>query len=67
MTVQQLSGMNAVLFYSNEFFTGAGLQNPLLGTLLVGAVNLVATLVAIPLIEKAGRKPLLLWGMGSRI
>lgn len=59
---QQLSGINAVMFYSSSFFRDAGVSNPNFGTLAVGAVNFLATGLAVYLIDKAGRKPLLLWG-----
>lgn len=57
---QQFSGINAVFFYSTSFFKAAGVSNPTVGTVLAGAINLISTAAAIPLIEKAGRRPLLL-------
>ena len=41
---QQLSGINAVFYYSTSFFEGL-IDNPLLGTTIVGGVNVVATYV----------------------
>jgi len=60
----QLSGINAVLYYLNDIFVSAGFSR-LSGALqaaVVGAVNLVATLLAMTLIDKLGRKALLLIG-----
>lgn len=60
----QLSGINAVLYYLNDIFVAAGFSR-LSGSLqavIVGAMNLVATLLAMTLIDKVGRKTLLLIG-----
>jgi SP family arabinose:H+ symporter-like MFS transporter len=60
----QLSGINAILYYSNFIFAAAGFSqlSGALQTVLVGAMNLVATLVGMSLIDKLGRKTLLLIG-----
>lgn len=63
MYTQQLSGINAVFYYSTSFFTSAGVQDSNMGTCLVGAINVVATAVAVYLMERAGRRKLLLWGV----
>jgi SP family arabinose:H+ symporter-like MFS transporter len=60
----QLSGINAILYYLNDIFAAAGF-NKLSGdlqTVAVGAMNLAATLVAMTVIDKLGRKALLLIG-----
>src|SRR5271168_90670 len=60
----QLSGINAILYYSNSIFAAAGFSqlSGALQTVLVGAVNFVATLFGMSLIDKVGRKTLLLIG-----
>jgi MFS transporter, SP family, arabinose:H+ symporter len=60
----QLSGINAVLYYLNDIFASAGFSKVSGGlqTVIVGTVNLVATLIAMTLIDKIGRKTLLLIG-----
>jgi SP family arabinose:H+ symporter-like MFS transporter len=60
----QLSGINAILYYSNYIFAAAGFSqlSGALQTVLVGAMNLVATLFGMSLIDKLGRKTLLLIG-----
>ena len=60
----QLSGINAILYYSNFIFAAAGFSqlSGALQTVLVGAMNLVATLLGMSLIDKLGRKTLLLIG-----
>jgi sugar porter (SP) family MFS transporter len=60
----QLSGINAILYYLNDIFALAG-ANKVSGALqavAVGATNLVATLAAMAVIDKFGRKKLLLVG-----
>jgi SP family facilitated glucose transporter-like MFS transporter 3 len=57
---QQFSGVNAVFYYSTSFFEGV-ISNPLIGTTLVGAVNVLATYSALLLMDSCGRKTLILW------
>jgi MFS transporter, SP family, arabinose:H+ symporter len=60
----QLAGINAILYYSNYIFASAGFSqlSSSLQTVLIGLMNLVATLVGMSLIDKLGRKTLLLIG-----
>jgi sugar porter (SP) family MFS transporter len=60
----QLSGINAVLYYLNDIFALAGASKVSgdLQAVAVGATNLVATLAAMSVIDKFGRKKLLLTG-----
>jgi sugar porter (SP) family MFS transporter len=60
----QLAGINAVLYYSNFIFASAGFSqlSSAFQTVLIGAMNLSATLVGMSLIDKLGRKTLLLIG-----
>lgn len=62
---QQLSGINVVFYYSTGIFTEAGIPNDYVryATLGTGAINVAMTVVAVFLMEKAGRRPLLLYGM----
>lgn len=60
----QLTGINAVLYYLNDIFSAAGFSH-LSGSLqavAIGVMNLVATLVGMALIDRIGRKMLLLIG-----
>lgn len=60
----QLSGINAILYYLPSIFNSAGFSK-LSGdkqSVLVGAMNLVATLLAMSVIDKLGRKTLMLIG-----
>jgi sugar porter (SP) family MFS transporter len=60
----QLSGINAILYYSNSIFAAAGFggASSALQTVAVGLVNLLATFLGMSLIDKLGRKTLLLIG-----
>jgi SP family arabinose:H+ symporter-like MFS transporter len=62
--LQQITGINAIMYYAPEIFkrTGAGTNAALNQTVLVGIVNFAFTLVALWLIDKVGRKALLLIG-----
>ncbi len=61
---QQTTGINAVIYYSPRFFEAAGLAraSAIFQSALIGVVNVLFTLVAIALVDKLGRKPLLLAG-----
>jgi sugar porter (SP) family MFS transporter len=60
----QLSGINAILYYLNDIFAAAGFNKVSsdLQAVAVGGMNLIATLFAMTLIDKLGRKTLLLVG-----
>ena len=61
---QQFVGINVVLYYAPEIFRnmGSGTNTSLLQTIIVGAVNLSFTLVAIYTVDRYGRKPLQIIG-----
>jgi MFS transporter, SP family, solute carrier family 2 (facilitated glucose transporter), member 3 len=63
---QQLSGINAVFYYSTTFFQGV-IDNPLLGTTLIGIVNLLATILALGLMDNTPRRLLLLCSSAGMI
>ena len=63
---QQFTGINTVIYYAPTIFKMAGFSsnvNAIFATMGIGAVNVVATIIALPLIDRVGRKPLLYWGM----
>ncbi len=62
--LQQVTGINVVMYYAPKIFARAGstVDASLLQTVVVGVVNLTFTLVAIRVVDKLGRKPLLLIG-----
>lgn len=58
---QQITGINAILYYAPEIFKSFGrdVNASLLETSILGVVNLIFTIVSIFLVDKIGRKPLL--------
>ncbi|MGA8026268.1 MAG: sugar porter family MFS transporter [Bryobacteraceae bacterium] len=60
----QLSGINAILYYLNDIFARAGFSKVSgdLQSVLIGFTNLIFTALAMSIIDKAGRKTLLLIG-----
>jgi SP family galactose:H+ symporter-like MFS transporter len=65
--LQQLTGINAVFSYAPSIMeqTGLSASNSILAALVVAAVNVAATLVALPLVDRVGRRPLLLASLGG--
>lgn len=61
MLFQQLSGVNAVIFYANNIFKDAGSTlSPAISAIIIGVIQVVCTYGSSLLIDKAGRKILLL-------
>lgn len=65
--LQQITGINAVFFYAPMIFeqSGIGTDASFMQAVLVGIVNIVFTVLAILLIDKAGRRPLLIFGLSG--
>jgi MFS family permease len=68
---QQFVGINVIFYYSSSLWASVGFSqsNSLLITVITSVTNIVTTLIAIALVDKVGRKPLLLIGaagMGPR-
>ena len=61
---QQATGINSIMYYAPIIFqkVGTGVGSALIQTIVIGGINLLFTLVAIWLIDKVGRKPLLVSG-----
>ncbi|XP_075230160.1 solute carrier family 2, facilitated glucose transporter member 3-like [Lycorma delicatula] len=66
MLAQQLSGINAVIYYSTATFRDAGFSQEAAqnGTLGMGAMNILMTIISLFLVDIFGRKTLLLAGFG---
>ncbi|CAD5313179.1 unnamed protein product [Arabidopsis thaliana] len=60
LALQQLGGINGVLFYSSTIFESAGVTSSNVATFGVGVVQVVATGIATWLVDKAGRRLLLM-------
>jgi SP family galactose:H+ symporter-like MFS transporter len=65
--IQQLTGINVVMYYAPRIFESAGFQGhaQLWGTAIVGLVNVLATFVAIGVVDRLGRRPVLLAGFAT--
>ena len=65
----QITGINAIIYYAPEIFKGIGFasESAFMQTVLIGAINTIFTFVALWLIDKAGRKTLLQWGVAGMI
>jgi SP family arabinose:H+ symporter-like MFS transporter len=64
MAFSQFCGINAIMYYSSKIFeaAGGGKDAAFMSSVWVGLINVVFTGVAIALVDKAGRRPLLLIG-----
>jgi MFS transporter, SP family, arabinose:H+ symporter len=65
----QFSGINSIMYYAPEIFkaAGAGTDSAFSQTVIVGAFNLAFTFVAVWLVDRAGRKPLLIVGTAVQV
>jgi MFS transporter, SP family, arabinose:H+ symporter len=63
----QITGINAIIYYAPEIFKsiGFGAESAFFQTVLIGLINTVFTFVAIWLIDRTGRKTLLVWGVSG--
>ncbi len=61
---QQFVGINVVFYYSNLLWQAVGLteEDAFINTAIGGATNVLTTFIAIALVDKIGRKPLLIFG-----
>eukprot|EP00878_Enallax_costatus_P015475 GHUV01016210.1.p1 GENE.GHUV01016210.1~~GHUV01016210.1.p1 ORF type:complete len:748 (+),score=249.62 GHUV01016210.1:490-2733(+) len=58
--LQQASGINTVVYYSSKVFAAAGLKSAITASIITGGVNLVFTVASASVLDRFGRKPLLL-------
>ncbi len=68
MLLTPATGINAVLYYGPQIFSLAGIssdKNAIFATLLVAITNVLATVIALVLVDRLGRKPLLYAGIGG--
>lgn len=63
--LQQITGINAIFFYATSIFeqTGIGTDASFAQAVLVGIINVIFTVVAMVVIDRFGRRPLLLVGL----
>jgi sugar porter (SP) family MFS transporter len=66
--LQQVTGINTIIYYGPRIFALAGItsnRNAIFATLLVAVTNMLATVIALVLVDRVGRKPLLYAGLGG--
>ncbi|XP_066959487.1 solute carrier family 2, facilitated glucose transporter member 1-like isoform X3 [Macrobrachium rosenbergii] len=65
MIAQQLSGINAVIFFSTKIYKSAGLSDEasLNATIAMGSMNVLMTVASLIMVERFGRKTLMLAGL----
>ncbi|KAG5336008.1 hypothetical protein C0989_012316 [Termitomyces sp. Mn162] len=62
---QQLTGINFIFYYGTTFFKSAGIKNPFIITIICDVVNTATTIVGTQLIDRVGRRRLLLIGAAA--
>ncbi len=67
--LQQITGINAVIMFAPDIFQAAGSAKggSMMQSMIVGLVNFLMTIVALWLVDRKGRKTLLLWGAAGMI
>jgi sugar porter (SP) family MFS transporter len=68
MVLIPATGINAILYYGPQIFSLAGIssnKSAIFATLLVAVTNVLATVIALVLVDRVGRKPLLYVGIGG--
>ena len=68
MVISQMSGFNTLMYYSSTLFSIVGFKNPVAVGLVVAGTNFLMTFINMMLVDKVGRRRLLLstvWGMSA--
>ncbi|KAF2009862.1 general substrate transporter [Aaosphaeria arxii CBS 175.79] len=60
--LQQLTGVNFIFYYGTSFFQNSGIKNPFIISMITSAINVASTFPGLYLVEKWGRRNLLLFG-----
>ncbi|MFZ0303646.1 MAG: sugar porter family MFS transporter [Terracidiphilus sp.] len=66
--LQQVTGINTIIYYGPRIFALAGItsnKSAIFATLLVAVTNMLATIIALVLVDRVGRKPLLYAGVSG--
>ncbi|KAK9450103.1 Sugar/inositol transporter [Limtongia smithiae] len=65
--LQQLTGVNFIFYYGTTFFKSAGIQNSFVISMVTSTVNVISTIPGLYLVEKLGRRSLLLLGAAGML
>ena len=60
--LQQATGVNSIFYFAPTIFADVGIEQPLVGGLVCGVANLAGTILGIYLVDRQGRRMLLLVG-----
>lgn len=60
--LQQLTGVNFIFYYGTAYFKNSGISNPFTVSVITSVVNICSTVPGLFLVEKWGRRPLLMFG-----
>ena len=66
--LQQVTGINTIIYYGPRIFALAGVasnKSAIFATFVIAVMNVLATIIALVQVDRAGRKPLLYWGVGG--
>ncbi|KAI8940718.1 hypothetical protein NX059_001984 [Plenodomus lindquistii] len=61
-SLQQLTGVNFIFYYGTQYFQNAGFQNPFIISVITNSVNVASTFPGLYMVERLGRRNLLLLG-----
>lgn len=60
--LQQLTGVNFIFYYGTQFFKRSGIKDPFVTSVITNVVNVISTFPGLYMVEKWGRRPLLMFG-----
>lgn len=59
---QQLTGINFIFYFGTSFFKSSGISNPFVISVITNVVNVVCTVPGLLVVDRVGRRTMLLWG-----
>jgi len=59
---QQLTGINFIFYFGTAFFKASGIKDPFIVSVVTNVVNVVCTVPGLLIVDKVGRRPMLIWG-----
>lgn len=59
---QQLTGINFIFYFGTSFFKASGISDPFIVSVVTNVVNVVCTVPGLLIVDKVGRRPMLIWG-----
>ena len=59
---QQLTGINFIFYFGTSFFKASGIADPFIVAVVTNVVNVVCTVPGLLIVDRVGRRPMLIWG-----